>query len=71
MALAKRCSANRGVRYVGWARILTGDYPQTFEALRRGETTEWRATLVVRETAYLSDEARMQADAELAPQLAG
>ncbi len=39
-------------------------------ALRAGETSEWRATLVARETACLDPADRRSADAELGPHLA-
>ena len=44
--------------------------PHTHALLARGEISEWRATLVVRETAVLSVEHRQQVDAELAGSLA-
>ena len=43
--------------------------PHTHDLLTRGEISEWRATLVVRETAVLSLEHRQQIDAELATKL--
>lgn len=39
--------------------------PHTLAALTRGEISEWRATLVVRETATLSHADRAQVDREL------
>ena len=49
-----------------WATL-----PQTLEALTHGRISEWRATLIIRETATLTREDRLQVDAELAPQLEG
>ena len=69
VALALRCSPHRAQRYAGWATILTTELPQTFAALERGETSEWRAMLVARETVFLSRGHRAQVDAELAPRL--
>jgi len=43
--------------------------PETHDALTHGRISEWRATLIVRETAPLTREHRLQVDAELAPQL--
>ena len=44
--------------------------PRTLDLLTRGEISEWRATVVVRETAHLSVEHRGQVDAELSDRLA-
>jgi hypothetical protein len=71
IALARRDSPTRGSRHLGFAEALTTDLPGTLEALARGETSEWRATLIVRETAILSRADRRAVDAELAPRLAG
>jgi hypothetical protein len=67
VGLAKRCSPHAAARFVGWAKILTTELPATFKALQRGQITEWRATLLARETLFLSREHRAQLDAELAP----
>ena len=55
-----------------WASrgAVVREMPDTHALLSRGEISEWRATLVVRETAVLSVEHRAQVDAELAPELA-
>ncbi len=45
--------------------------PHTLAALTRGETTEWRATIMARETAELSREDRVAVDAQVGPELAG
>jgi hypothetical protein len=71
VGLAKRESPTRARRYVGWARLLTGELPHTLAVLRRGGTTEWRALLVARETLWLSAEHRAVVDAELAGRLEG
>jgi len=44
--------------------------PHTLAALARGEISEWRATLVARETAVLSKVDRLTVDRELAGKLA-
>ena len=69
VGLAKRCSPHAAARFVGWAKILTTELPHTFAALERGEITEWRPTLVARETVFLSREHRAQVDAALVPRL--
>ncbi len=71
VALARRESPASGQRHLGVALGLVRDLPRTLHALTHGTISEWRATLIVRETATLSREDRMQLDAEIAPQLAG
>jgi hypothetical protein len=66
VALARRESPNRGQRHLGLARVLTGEMPHTLAALRTGRITEWRATLLVRETVCLSLEDRVTVDRALA-----
>jgi hypothetical protein len=69
VALAMRCSPARARKLVGWAKVLTTELPHTFDALRAGRITEWRATIVARETIWLSREDRMATDAEIAGSL--
>jgi hypothetical protein len=71
VGLARRESPFKARRYLGWAKIVTTELPHTLEALRRGETTEWRAMLVGRETGWLSARHRAQVDAALAGHLGG
>ena len=71
VGLARRDSPVRGGRYLGLAQALTSELPATLAALRAGDTSEWRATLVARETACLDPADRRVADAELGPVLAG
>lgn len=66
VALARRESPMKGGRFVGLAEALVHEMPQTLAAMELGTLSEWRATLVVRETACLSREDRMTTDAELA-----
>ncbi|AHK33567.1 HNH endonuclease [Rhodococcus opacus] len=54
IALARRESPNRGGRHLGFARALVHEMPDTLALLRTGRLNEWRATLLVRETACLS-----------------
>ena len=65
IALARRDSHASGSRHVGVAEALVHEMPHTMAALESGELTEWRATIVVRETACLSREDRRTVDAEL------
>jgi hypothetical protein len=69
IGLARRVSHFQARRYVGWAKILTSELPATFAQLEAGRTSEWRAMLVARETAWLSREHRAAVDRELAPKL--
>ena len=71
VGLALRVSPHRAQRYVGWSVILTSELPHTFAALARGETSEWRAQLVARETIFLSRADRAAIDAALGPRLEG
>ncbi len=66
VALARRESPLRGGRLLGLARALVEEMPHTLAALTAGSLNEWRATLLVRETAVLTREHRGQVDAELA-----
>jgi hypothetical protein len=68
VGLAMRCSPRRAGRHVGWAKIHH-ELPETFAQLRAGETSEWRALLMARETAWLSREHRAVVDAEVGPRL--
>ncbi len=65
VALARRESHHRGERHLGLARVLTRELPCTLNALRAGLVSEWRATVVARETACLSREHRAVVDQEL------
>ncbi len=70
VALARRESPHRGSRLVGLAQALVHEMPATMGALRAGEISEWRATIVARETACLTREDRQLADNQLAGRLA-
>jgi hypothetical protein len=71
VALARQDSPVRGNQHLGAARALVHEMPDTHAALTRGEISEYRATLMVKETALLSRTHRRQVDAELAGRLAG
>jgi hypothetical protein len=66
IALARRESPSRGVRLLGLAKALVVEMPHTLAALQRGQLNEWRATLIVKETACLSVEDRAAVDEEIA-----
>lgn len=65
VALARRVAPKRGGQHLGLATALVREMPHTLAALERGVLTEWRATLIVRESACLSVEHRRQLDVEL------
>lgn len=65
VALARYDSPSRGGRHLGFARALVHEMPQTLAALESGTLSEWRATLIVRESACLDVEDRRLLDAEL------
>jgi Domain of unknown function (DUF222)/HNH endonuclease len=71
VGLARRDSPVKGARHLGVAKALVGEMPHTLAALGRGEISEWRATVIVRETACLSRADRMVVDAELAARPGG
>ncbi len=66
VALARRESPHRGQRHVGLAKALATEMPCTLAALRGGRITEWRTTMLARETACLSLSDRRRIDRELA-----
>jgi hypothetical protein len=71
VGLARRDSAHKGNRHVGLARTLVHEMPGVLAVLAAGEASEWRATIIARETAHLSVEHRAQIDAAIAGELAG
>ncbi len=71
VGMARRDSPHRGSRHVGLARTLLSELPHTYAALRAGVLTEWRATIVARETAVLTAEDRANVDRVVCADLAG
>ena len=65
VALARWDSPARGGRHLGLAKALVHEMPHTLAALECGALSEWRATLIVRESACLDLEDRRVLDAEL------
>jgi hypothetical protein len=66
IALARRESPSRGGRLLGLAKALVTEMPRTLAALESGQLNEWRATLIVKETACLSAADRAAVDEEIA-----
>ncbi len=65
VALARRVGVSGGSRLLGLGKVLRAEMPHTFARLAAGELSEWRATLLARETACLDLEDRVAVDAEL------
>lgn len=58
-------SPNAGASFLGDARVWVQQMPWTFEALRAGALSEWRARIMVRETSHLSAEHRAMIDEQV------
>src|SRR4029079_12760718 len=67
IALARHESPAKGGRLLGLAKALVTEMPHTLAALESGQLNEWRATLLVRETACLAAADRAAVDKDLAP----
>jgi hypothetical protein len=65
IALARSESPARGSRLLGLAKALVTEMPHTLAALETGQLNEWRATLLVKETACLSASDRSVVDDDL------
>ncbi|AUI51715.1 HNH endonuclease [Arthrobacter crystallopoietes] len=65
IGLARKDSPNRGGKHLGMATTLIREMPHSYRALAEGRLNEWRATILVRETACLSVEDRARIDREL------
>ncbi|WIM89410.1 DUF222 domain-containing protein [Candidatus Mycobacterium wuenschmannii] len=65
VALARRDSPARGSRHLGFAKALVHEMPHTLAVLEAGLLSEWRATLIVRESACLDVDDRRALDAEM------
>ena len=66
VGLARRESHHRGRRHLGLARVVYGELPHTWAAWRTGRVSQWRVTLIARETGCLTRLDRQRIDAELA-----
>jgi hypothetical protein len=69
VALARRESPHRGQQHLGLARVLADEMPHTQAALASGRITEWKATVLARETACLSRVDRAEVDRQVAGDL--
>ncbi|MFC7955856.1 HNH endonuclease [Rhodococcoides kroppenstedtii] len=65
IGLVRKDSPHRGSTHLGLARALTTEMPHTLGQLRRGDLSEWRATILVRETTCLTAEDRRLVDTRL------
>lgn len=65
IAVARRESPHAGDRWLGFAKAITAEMPHTLALLSAGVLSEYRATLLVRETACLSREDRAAVDAQV------
>lgn len=70
VALARRESPHRGAQLLGLAAVLVRELPRTMAVFAAGDISEWRASLMARETACLSRDDRGAVDAELGDRLA-
>ncbi|MGW2090652.1 HNH endonuclease [Promicromonospora sukumoe] len=62
---ALRVSPHAGAGFVSTSRVWVTQMPHTFDALKAGVLSAWRATLLVRETSHLSLEHRALIDEEI------
>lgn len=62
IGLARKDSPFRGSRHLGLAKVLVHEMPHTMAALAAGVLSEWRATILARETAILTVEDRATVD---------
>ena len=66
IALARCESPHRGQQHLGLGKVLTTEMPHARAALRAGWLSEWRATILARETACLSRADRREVDRRVA-----
>ena len=69
VALARRQSPTLGDRFVGMARALVDEMPQTMSALTDGACSEQHALLMVQVTSVLSLDDRAEVDRRVGPLL--
>ena len=62
VALARRESPHRGRQHLGLAKVVAAELPHTWSAWRSGRISEWKATLIARETACLPLHHRLEVD---------
>ena len=71
LGAARRESPRKARRLVGLARTLCTQLPHTYQAMKTGELSEYRAMIVAQATSHLSDADRATLDAEIGPLLPG
>lgn len=69
VALARRASPHRGRQMLSLARHLEAELPHTLAAFDAGRISEWRATIIARESACLDREQRAIVDQTIAGDL--
>ncbi len=62
IGLARRESPHQGTIHLGLAKVLCAEMPHTLHAMSVGILSEWRATILARETACLTLEDRRSVD---------
>jgi hypothetical protein len=70
IALVRMESPHGGGRDLGLAKALVSELPSTLASMERGDISEWRATLVARETACLDPDTRRAIDERISGRLA-
>ena len=63
--MARRDSTKKGDQHLGFAKSLVNEMPHTLAALEAGVLSEWRATIIVRESACLTVEDRRRLDHQM------
>ena len=66
-----RFTGPRGGKHLGLAKALVHEMPHTLAALEQGALSEWRATILVRESACLDVEDRRRLDEEICGDIGG
>ena len=66
IGLARRVSPHRGQQLLGLGQVLRAEMPHARAEFRSGRTSEWRVTILARETACLSRHHRRLVDERLA-----
>ncbi len=66
LGLARRESPHRAARRLSLAKVTATELPHTWAAWRAGRVTEWRTTLIARETACLDLPDRLAVDTHVA-----
>ncbi len=69
VAHARRESPHAGAKFLRTAKALINEMPHAFAALERGRLNEFRASVVVKETACLTTSARTNVDAAVCSDL--